>query len=203
MCLRMSPIYTFLRYCENSKLEKEILDCGSGGKESPLYIFHQFGYKTHGVDISEGQVEKARAFCKEKGIDLGIRMGDMQNLPFEDLSISFVYSFDTIFHMPKKDIVVAIEEMKRVLRKNGLLYVNFVSTEHSAFGKGQKVGEGEFIQNGRHGKILLSYFRDDEPDQHFRGFEILCKQKRIMEFTRSGARAIGFDANRKKPCMLP
>jgi len=125
-------------------------------------------------------------------------MGDMRNLPFEDLSISFVYSFDTIFHMPKKDIAATIEEMKRVLKKNGLLYVNFVSTEHSTFGKGQKVGEGEFIQNGHDGKILLSYFRDNEPDPCFRGFEILCKQKRIMEFTRSGARAIGFNVNRKK-----
>jgi len=60
MRLNMSPLYTFLRYCESSKLEKEILDCGAGGKEPPLYIFHQFGYKTHGVDISEEQVEKAQ-----------------------------------------------------------------------------------------------------------------------------------------------
>ena len=61
----MTPLYTFLKYCENSKLKKEILDCGAGGKNPPLYIFHLFGYKTHGVDISEEQVRKAQPIIEE------------------------------------------------------------------------------------------------------------------------------------------
>lgn len=191
-------LFLFLRLCERSKLEKEILDCGAGGEKPPLYIFHLFGYKTHGIDISEEQVKKASAFCEKKGIDLGIRKGDMRNLPFEDRSISFVYSYDTIFHMPKKEVSVAMEEMKRVLRKEGLLFVNFVSTEHSGYGKGQEVGAGEFIQNGRYGKVFISYYEEDEPDQYFNGLEILCKEKRIREFTRRGARALGFNVDVKK-----
>ncbi|MDH5449721.1 MAG: class I SAM-dependent methyltransferase [Candidatus Bathyarchaeota archaeon] len=194
----MTPLYTFLKYCENSKLEKEILDCGAGGKKPPLYIFHLFGYKTHGVDISEEQLRKAHEFCKEKRIDLDIRKGDMRNLPFEDCSISFVYSYDTIFHMPKKEISIAMEEMKRVLKKEGLLFVNFVSTEHSGFGKGEIIEAGEFLQNGRHEKVHISYYEDDAPDQYFNGLAMLCKEKRIMEFTREGARALGFNVDRKK-----
>lgn len=194
----MSPLYTFLRYCENSKLEKVILDCGAGGKKPPLFLFHQFGYRTFGVDISEDQVKDARAFCEEKGIDLGVRKGDMRSLKFKDVSISFLYSYDTIFHMSKKDVSIAMEEMKRVLKKEGLLFVNFVSTEHSGFGKGEKLGPEEFIQNGHHGKVLLSYYEDDEADPYFGGLDILCKQKRIMEFTRRGARALGFNIDAKK-----
>lgn len=194
----MTPLYTFLKYCENSRLEKEILDCGAGGKTPPLYIFHLFGYKTHGVDISEEQLKKAHEFCKEKGIDLDIRKGDMRNLPFEDSSLSLVYSYDTIFHMPKKEISIAMEEMKRVLKKEGLLFVNFVSTEHSGFGKGQKIATGEFLQNGRHEKVLISYYEEDAPDQYFNGLALLCKEKRIVEFTREGTRALGFNVDRKR-----
>jgi len=191
----MSPLYTFLRYCENSKLEKEILDCGAGGKAPPLYIFYLSGYKTHGVDISEKQIKKTRAFCEEKGIDLGLRKGDMRNLSFKNGSISFVYSYDTIFHMPKKEIAIAMDEMKRVLKKHGLLFVNFVSTEHGGFGKGQEVGNGEFMQNGHFGEILLAYHKDNEPDQYFNGLDILCKQRRVMKFTGDGARALGFNVD--------
>ena len=175
-----------------------MLDCGAGGKKPPLYIFHLFGYKTHGVDISDEQVRKAHDFCREKRVDLGIRKGDMRNLRFDDRSISFVYSYDTIFHMPKKEIAIAMKEMKRVLKKEGLLYVNFVSVDHSGFGKGQKIDAGEFLQNGRHGKVLISYYEDGAPDRYFNGLEILCKEKRVMELTRDGTRALGFDIGRKK-----
>jgi ubiquinone/menaquinone biosynthesis C-methylase UbiE len=97
----MSPLYTFLRYCERSSLPKEILDCGAGGEDPPLYIFHSLGCTSHGVEISEEQLKKARGFCDAKGIELNIRRGDMRTLPFEDCSFSFVYSYDTVFHMPK------------------------------------------------------------------------------------------------------
>jgi len=194
----MSPLYTFLKYCENSRLQKKILDCGAGGKEPPLYIFHLLGYSSYGVDISEEQLKKARNFCDKKMVELNIRKGDMRNLPFDDCSFSFVYSYDTIFHMPKKEVAIAIEEMRRVLRREGLLFVNFVSTQHSGFGVGQEVGAGEFIQNGKHGEVFISYYEDNEPDLLFHGFEILSKEKRIVELTPSGARALGFTVDTQK-----
>lgn len=174
-------LFLFLRFCEDSKLEKKILDCGAGGRIPPLYIFRMFGYKTQGVDVSEEQIRKARAFCAEKEVDLGIEKGDMRDLPFEDSSFSFAYSHDTICHMPKKEIAIAMEEMKRVLKKDGLLYVNFFSTEDSRFGEGKKVGNGEFVHDEHGCKELHSYFRDDEPDRFFVGLEILAKQKRVLE----------------------
>lgn len=174
-------LFLFLRVCEDIKLEKKILDCGAGGRMPPLYIFHMFGYKTQGVDISEEQIRKARTFCEEKGVNLGIEKGDMRDLPFEDSSFGFVYSYDTICHMPKKEIAIAMGEMKRVLKKDGLLYVNFFSTEDSKFGKGEKVGNGEFVHDEHGGKEMHSYFKDDEPDRFFVGLEILAKQKRMLE----------------------
>ncbi len=174
-------LFLFLRFCEDSKLEKKILDCGAGGRMPPLYIFRVLGYKTQGVDVSEEQIRKARAFCEEKGVDLGIEKGDMRDLPFQDSSFSFAYSHDTICHMPKKEIAIAMREMKRVLKKDGLLYVNFFSTEDNRFGEGKKVGNGEFIHDEHGGKELHSYFGDDEPDQFFVGLEILAKQKRVLE----------------------
>jgi ubiquinone/menaquinone biosynthesis C-methylase UbiE len=179
-------------------LKREILDCGAGGEKPPLYIFHQLGYETRGIDISKDQLKKAAVFCEEKGINLNIEEGDMRDLPFEEESFSIVYSYDTICHMPKKEVSIAMQEMKRVLKKEGLLYVNFASAEHSGCGKGQEVGIGEFIQKGPHGKVHISYYEDDEPDQYFGGLEILCKEKRIRQLTRNGALALGYDKSVRK-----
>ncbi|MHC4695882.1 MAG: class I SAM-dependent methyltransferase, partial [Planctomycetota bacterium] len=87
------PLYTFLSYCDDNPMEKEILDCGAGGSEPPLALFFEHGYKTHGIDISEKQLQKAWKFCKDNGMELDISAGDMRELPFADESMSYVYSY--------------------------------------------------------------------------------------------------------------
>jgi ubiquinone/menaquinone biosynthesis C-methylase UbiE len=97
---RAVQLYTFLEYCESSSLEKEVLDCGAGVgyfHEPPLMRFFEFDYKTYGIDISSERVEIARKFCEEHQIDLNIRQGDMRELPLEDESMSFVFSYNTIY----------------------------------------------------------------------------------------------------------
>ena len=174
-------LFFFLKVCEQSKLPKNVLDCGAGGEIPPLYIFRMCGFETYGIDISDEQIRRARIFCEHKGIHLNIEKGDMRDLPFGDLSFSFAYSHNTIFHMPKREITGSMKEMKRVLKRDGILYVNFLSVDDTEFGRGRQVGIGEFIQEERGARTLHSYFGDDEPDQLFEGLEILVKQKRANE----------------------
>ena len=121
------PIYTFLSYCNDSPLEKEVLDCGAGGRKPPLAVFFGNGFKTYGVDISPEQIASAQEFARQHRMDLDIRRADMRKLPFDDESMSFVYSHDSICHMTKADVTVAMDEIHRVLRRDGLGYVNFLS----------------------------------------------------------------------------
>jgi len=174
-------LFFFLKVCEQSKLPKNVLDCGAGGKMPPLYVFRRCGFETCGIDASEEEIRKARIFCEHRGIDLNIEKGDMRDLPFGDLSFSFAYSHNTIFHMPKREIAASMKEMKRVLKRDGILYVNFLSVDDNEFGRGRKVGEGEFIQDECGGETLHSYFENDEPNQYFDGFDILVRQKRANE----------------------
>ncbi|MGC1120504.1 MAG: hypothetical protein WBA22_05365 [Candidatus Methanofastidiosia archaeon] len=50
------PLYAFLRECNASSLEKEVLDCGAGGERPPLALFYEYGYKTLGIDTSDEQI---------------------------------------------------------------------------------------------------------------------------------------------------
>jgi ubiquinone/menaquinone biosynthesis C-methylase UbiE len=178
---RQNQLFTFLLYCNGAGLEKKILDCGAGGNCPPLAIFAEQGYKTIGIDNNENQIEMAKEFEKKHGLNLCIEYGDMKHLPYDDNSISYVYSYNSIFHMSKKEISEALTEILRVLPQGGLCFVNFAS-EHDGRSKvGEKVGEGEYIQLEFGEQVLHSFFLDNEAEQYFKGFKVLYKENRIRE----------------------
>ena len=182
-----APLYTFLSYCNESLLEREVLDCGAGGECPPLALFADHGYRTHGVDISDKQLARARQFCKEHSIDLDLIRADMCDLPFDDESMSFVYSYDSICHMTKEEVAVAMQEITRVLRKGGLCFVNFLSVDDGRFGEGHQQALGEFTCEDDGETFLHCFFEDHEPEQYFRRFELLRREKRRFErFTDQG-----------------
>ena len=186
---RATPLYEFLRYCNNSNMERKVLDCGAGGHQPPLYLFYQYGYKTFGIDISEHAIKNAVDFCKKHhlDIDLNITKGDMRQLEFKDDCFPFVYSFNTINHLSKKDIIKAMAEMERILTKNGLLYVNFGSEDSQIGDRGEMIGEGEYlVPIGGNETALHSFHKDDEADAYFTNFELLHKEKSLQYRYKNG-----------------
>lgn len=181
LLFRQTQLYKFLNYCNQSNLEKVVLDCGAGGNCPPLALFSDFGYKTYGIEVSDSQIEKAKEFSKVNNIDINISKGNMTILPFDNESISFIYSYNTIFHMKKADISKAINEIKRVLKPGGICFVNFLSINDQDFGYGEKIGEGEFLQEEDGQKVIHTYYDINEAEVHFKGMKILMKENRILE----------------------
>ena len=177
-----SRMYRLLWFIRNSQLEKKILDCGAGGNLPPLGIFYQHGFDTTGIEISDSQLEKSMAFCEKHDMDLNIIKGDMRKLDFDDESFSHVYSQNSIFHLNKADTEIAMSEMRRVLRTDGYIYVNFLSIDDQGYGEGEAAGPGEWIAPEHGEPTLHSFYSDAEPDQYFKGMSIAMKTKSIMEF---------------------
>ncbi|MBW9146610.1 class I SAM-dependent methyltransferase [Clostridium sp. CM028] len=178
---RQTELYKFLKHCQDISLEKTVLDCGAGGNCPPLGLFHEFGYETYGIELDDTQVQKSKEFELLHEMILNIAKGDMRHLPFEDNSISFVYSYNSIFHMKKQDIALAVNEIKRVLKPNGLCFINFLSLNNFGFEKGEKAGENEFLEDEDGEKVLHSYFDINEGDQYFSDMNILLKENRTLE----------------------
>ncbi|MFW9917073.1 MAG: class I SAM-dependent methyltransferase [Candidatus Thorarchaeota archaeon] len=178
------PLYGFLKEIEASTLKKEILDCGAGGAMVPLALFKALGYKTHGLEISDHALNLARKFCEEREInfdDLDIRKGDMRNIPFEDNSLSFVYSLNTIAHLTKKDTMIAMKEIERIMKPNGLCFVNFASVDAPGCGQGRELNKGEWVMVLDDGEeVLHSFYEENEADSYFRNFEIIRKEMRAV-----------------------
>jgi len=152
-----------------------------GGTVHQLPFFSEFGYKTYGIELSDSQIEEAKIFSEEQNLELNISKGDIRKLAFEDESISFIYSYNTIFHMKKEDITIAVNEIKRVLKPGGICFINFLSINDSDYGQGEKIGEGEFVQTERGEKVIHTYYDIEEAEKHFKDMDILFKENRSLE----------------------
>jgi len=179
--MKQTQLYRFLDYCNQCDLEKSVLDCGAGGDCPPLALFTEYGYKTQGLEISDSQIEKAKNFSRKYGLNLNISKGDMRQLPFENESISYIYSYNSIFHMTKKDIEKSINEIKRVLKPGGLCCINFLSLQDSWYGQGEELGKNEFLQMERGEKVIHTYYEIDEGEKHFQDMKVLFKENRVLE----------------------
>jgi SAM-dependent methyltransferase len=177
-----TPLYEFLRQCNASHLTKEVLDCGAGGNQPPLSMFCQYGYKTFGIEISERALAEAKHFCEETGMALNILRGNMRHLPFADTSFSFTYSYNAIFFNSKPDIASIMSEIERVLRSDGLCFVNFLSVDDPDRNIFCSEAKQRFHNEG------FSYHEDDEADAYFANFELLRKEKRSVEKFDQGKR---------------
>lgn len=181
---KVAPLNTFLWYCNQSPLEKTVLDCGAGGSCPPLFLFYEAGYQTLGLEISDERLNMVTQFENERGIHLHVQKGDMRQIPFDTESISFVYSFNSIFHMERQGIIQSIREIHRVMITKGLCFINFLSIDDEEYGKGVKIAPRTFLQDEDGGKTVHTYFKDDEGDALFAGFYLLNKEKRIVELWR-------------------
>ena len=125
-------------------------------------------------------------FCRENQIPLNIFCGDMRRIPFGDESFSFVYSFNAIFFMTKPDIAIAMDEIKRVLRCGGLVYVNFTSVDDP--------DNRPFCDTAPARHLLKSErfakYKDDEADAYFEHWEIIRKEKRLIDKAHGSKRSI-------------
>ena len=182
------PLYRFLMYCNESALDRTVLDLGAGGNCPPLRLFSDYGYETHGIELSTRQLDQAAAFAADNGCNLHIEKGDMRDLPFENESFSFVYSYNSVFHMTKADVLRSINEMKRVLKPDGLLFVNFLTTKDFRCGQGGDIGQNQYEQMDEDVPVIHSYFEEGEADRYFSDMEILLKEDRVIERIYEGER---------------
>jgi SAM-dependent methyltransferase len=182
-----TPLYEFIKQCNDTALEKTVLDCGAGSdpdRAPPLFLFYQHGYKTYGIEIAEDALVSANKFCKKNNLPLDIFRGDMRRIPFANETFSFVYSFNAISFMTKPDIELAMREIERVLKPGGLCYVNFISVDDPDQRPFRKTAFARRLLRSKR----FSHHKDNEADKYFSNFEILRKEKRLIEKLYDGER---------------
>ena len=130
---------TFKRY----KI-KSVLDLGCGAGRNCIYLAKE-NFDVVGIDVSLTALKIANKWSeKEKLTNVTFVRATMTNLPFSDCHLDAVISVSVIHHATKKDIAKIIDEIQRVLKKNGFFLANLTSVKDPRYGTGQKVENNTF-----------------------------------------------------------
>jgi SAM-dependent methyltransferase len=92
------------------------LDVGCGPGETDAYLVGELG-SLHGVDISAGVVEAARA--RNPGVSYDVYDG--VHLPYDDGSFDFVFSINVVHHVQPQRWQDFVSELARVVCPGGAL----------------------------------------------------------------------------------
>ena len=124
---------------------ESILDLGCGVGRNSIYLAKE-NFEVIGVDISLTALKIANKWSKkEKLKNIAFVQATMTNLPLCDSSLDAVISVSVIHHAVKKDIVKTIDEVYRLLRKNGFFLANLTSMKDPRHGTGQKIENSTFL----------------------------------------------------------
>ncbi|MFP4171242.1 MAG: class I SAM-dependent methyltransferase [Methanomassiliicoccales archaeon] len=108
---------------------KRVLDNSAGTGESAIHLAETFGCEVVGVELSRDLVERAKRKLEGRDLPVEFREGSAHRLPFEEGSFDIVLSEFSLSLMDKEK---AIREMKRVLRRGGMLGLHDVCWKKEA-----------------------------------------------------------------------
>jgi len=165
-------VMQFTKFLKNQHT-KRILDLGCGAGRHTIYFAKQ-GLETHGIDISETGLIKAKKRLKKERLNAALIKCDMKALPYIDGCFDAVISLYTIYHNAKQGIKGTINEIYRTLRKEGTILLNFQTKRSGKYGKGTEIEENTFIQENGPEKGVIHHFVDkDEIHELLESFRLL------------------------------
>lgn len=150
---------------------KKVLDLGCGMGRHSIYL-KEAGFEVTSVDISEKAVETT----KKKAMDLGYRIDasicDMRVLPFKDGTFDAVLCVWTSGHGTAEDMGKHALEMLRVVKENGIVFVDYPSVDDERFGIGNEIEKNTFTDNmpGEE-KIPHHYSNEQEISKVYEGYK--------------------------------
>ena len=108
-----------IKYPAGSK----VLEAGCGvGAQTLMLASNNPSANITSIDISEKSIDKAKTLLNENKIkNVEFQVADIFNLPFEDETFDHIFVCFVLEHL--KDSIVALEGLKRVLKKDGSITV--------------------------------------------------------------------------------
>lgn len=155
---------------------RKILDLGSGTGRHLLF-FSKKGFDIYGLDGSLKGIEIANTWLAEEGEEVEIEHCRIEeSFPYEDNFFDAIISIQVIHHNFIRDILKTVEEIERVLKKDGVIFIT-VSFRKKGY-KFDKWGLKEvekrtyIPQKGQEKGLPHHFFSLEEIQSVFKSFEL-------------------------------
>jgi len=171
---------------------KKILDLGCSTGRNSLFLVEQ-GFSVYAVDNSETAIKMLNEKIKSKGLkNVMTFIEDMCSLSFKDNSFDAVICTGILQHATLECQKKTVREIKRTLKKNGLLIADLMSTKDPDFKAGKEIEENTFIGLEEEEETPHHCSNLKEARELFSGFKIIKfyhKTKPISYKTRKNMEA--------------
>ena len=134
-----------------------VLETGCGNGKT-LHALLSSGISAFGIDISKEAVRLSG--CRDAAA------ADVCHLPFKDESFDAVFCRHVLGHLTSSERGTAADELMRVVRPGGCIYVSVFGTDDFRFGKGTLTEPDSFLRGDG---IMTHYFTADELSRYFSG----------------------------------
>jgi SAM-dependent methyltransferase len=164
-----------------------VLDAGCGDGKTTELIAKKC--EVIGSDFSREALESLRL---QRPLLEGVNLVECQliSIPFESEKFDAVACVHALSHMLKKDRRRAADELMRVMKPGGVLFVEGFGRGDLRFGEGSEIEEGTYLRGTG---IVTHYFEEREIPRCFKKLECLSESRtsrRISFGAMSGKREI-------------
>jgi len=121
-----------------------VLDLGCGAGRHSVYLARN-GFDVVGIDVSKSALRIAKEWAQEENLGkVRFVQGTMTHIPFRDSQFDAIISVSVVHHAVKEDIEETIDEIHRILKRNGIFLANLASVKDPRYGKGEMVEANTF-----------------------------------------------------------
>ena len=198
---RPSPIVVELaqKLLQNGARRAFDLGCGPGRHTVALA---GLGYSVAASDVSPTALAYCRDWLDSQRLRACLAEADMRHVPFRDASFDLVIAYNVIYHATRAGVQATLDEIARVLRPGGHLFVTFIATEdakHAIYSAKARAGEGVELEPNtfrvpndpdEDGDLPHHFVDESEARQLLGGFTVLSLEPERHQRVDSDGRAI-------------
>lgn len=166
----------FLLHRWKEKSYEDILDLGCGKGRHSL-LFAENGFKVTGFDLADNGLNVLSIEAKKKKLDITTVKGDVVDLSFEDNAFDGIIAFHSIYHVNSEGMKKAINEIYRILKPGGEIYLTLISKNTYSFTakENKPIDANVKLKEEQEGTFLPHYFVD------FEDIKVLFKDFKIIK----------------------
>jgi len=169
-------VIQFAKSLRKKSEQARVLDLACGAGRHLVYLAGQ-GFNACGTDFSATGPAMARERLKRENLKAHIVKCDIKTLPFIDSCFDAVICIRAIYHQRLSEVQQTISETHRILRRHGVLLVNYLSTRTYKYGKGAQIDEGTFVEQEGVERGVVHHFADEQRlRQLFKWFTVIDLQ---------------------------
>jgi SAM-dependent methyltransferase len=180
---------------KNVTPKSKILDCGCGTGEYTSYLGKK-GFDVTGIDYSKEAISLAEKQFNKENLKFICKSID-KKLPFKNEIFDFIFSINTLHCLQKKSRKYAIQEIKRILKNTGILFLIVFSTEDEYMPRNlmDEIEPNTFKDPWSN--RIFHFYKKDELIDEFMDFKVLSYDK-IYQIRKQGKQCMNLLILRKE-----